>query len=89
MGASRPRGSPKTPGSGRQSGTPNKVSKIARENLVAVFEALGGAPEMTVWAKDNPTEFYKLYARLLPVEHVGDGDGGAIPVKIVHEYVKP
>jgi hypothetical protein len=26
---------------------------------------------MAKWAKDHPTDFYRLYGRLLPLEHVG------------------
>jgi hypothetical protein len=34
----------------------------------AAFELVGGVPMMAQWAKENPTEFYKLYSRLLPQE---------------------
>lgn len=34
----------------------------------AVFELLGGVPAMALWASTNPTEFYKMYSRLLPPE---------------------
>ena len=30
------------------------------------FENVGGVPRMAMWADENPTEFFKLYARLLP-----------------------
>lgn len=36
--------------------------------MIAVFTRLGGTAEMAKWAKDNLTEFYKLYARLIPTE---------------------
>jgi len=53
---------------GRQKGTPNKISAQVRENVVHVFEQLGGVKKMADWALDNLTEFYKLYGRLLPTE---------------------
>lgn len=53
---------------GRQKGTPNKVSAQVRENFLAVFTRLGGTAAMAEWAKANQSEFYKLYARLLPSE---------------------
>lgn len=53
---------------GRLKGTPNKVSATAKENIVAVFTRLGGTAAMAKWAKDHPTDFYRVYARLLPVE---------------------
>jgi hypothetical protein len=30
------------------------------------FELIGGTPRLALWANDNPKDFYKLYARLLP-----------------------
>lgn len=72
---------------GRPKGARNKVSGTAKENMVAVFTRLGGTAEMARWAKDNQTEFYKLYARLIPVEsQVSGKDGGAIELKGVVEY---
>jgi len=58
----------------RTKGAKNKVSGQAKENISAVFVRLGGTAEMARWAKGNPTEFYKLYARLIPVEHTGEID---------------
>lgn len=58
-------------------GKPNKVSATAKENILAVFTRLGGTAQMAKWAKDNQTEFYKLYGRLIPVEsHISGKDGG-------------
>lgn len=44
------------------------MGATARENIIAVFTRIGGTAEMAKWAKDNLTEFYKLYARLVPVD---------------------
>ena len=30
------------------------------------FQMIGGVPRLALWADANPTEFYKLYGRLLP-----------------------
>jgi hypothetical protein len=62
---------------GRKSGTPNKLSASAKENIAAVFVRLGGYEAMTNWASENQTDFYKIYARLIPVELTGK-DGGDI-----------
>lgn len=32
----------------------------------ACFELVGGVPRMALWAKENPTEFFRLYMKLLP-----------------------
>lgn len=33
---------------------------------------MGGVPKLTEWAEENPTEFYKLYSKLLPVHLQGE-----------------
>lgn len=57
---------------GRKAGTPNVISGLAKENIVAVFTRLGGTAAMAEWARKNQTEFYKLYARLVPVQVAGE-----------------
>lgn len=56
----------------RPKGTPNKVGAQVRENFLAVFTRLGSTAAMADWAKENLTEFYRLYARLIPTEMVGE-----------------
>ena len=51
-------------------GSPNKIGAQVKENVVAVFNRLGGTAEMANWAQRHKTEFYRLYARLLPTESV-------------------
>jgi len=65
-------------------GKPNKVPAQAKENIVAVFVRLGGTAAMAEWARENSTEFYKIYSKLIPVEqHVSGALGTyeAIPVE--------
>lgn len=73
-------------GKGRKKGVPNKLTKSAREAFQLAFEQNGGANGLTDWAHANPTEFYKLYARLIPVEHVGEGGAGPIQTVVKHVY---
>ena len=63
----------------RTIGAKNKISGQAKENIQAVFTRLGSTAAMAEWAKNNQTDFYKIYARLLPVE--GPGEGGAHKVE--------
>lgn len=56
----------------RTVGAKNKVPQAAKENVAAVFVRLGGTAAMAKWAQDNQTEFYKLYGRLVPLEHTSD-----------------
>lgn len=66
---------------GRVKGTPNHMSSGVKANIIGVFEKIGGRDEMARWAKENQTEFYRLYGRLLPTEVTGEG-GGALQVLI-------
>lgn len=71
---------------GRQKGTPNKLTATAREAFSLAFQGMGGVEGLTKWAQANPTEFFKLYARLIPVEHVGEGGTGPIATVVKHIY---
>lgn len=64
------------PGPGRPKGSQNKLSKVAKENIESVFEALGGVDKMTLWAADNPSEFYRIYSKLIVVKVEGSGPDG-------------
>jgi hypothetical protein len=64
-------------GAGRPKGVPNKVSRQVKENIISVFEELGGREAMTEWAKRderNMTEFYRMYTRMAPIEQKISGD---------------
>lgn len=45
-----------------------------RDTFLAVFEELQEDEDCNLaqWARENPTEFYRLVARLLPQEYTGD-----------------
>lgn len=62
----RPKGQPKL--GGRAKGVPNKLTVAAKEAFALAFQGMGGVPALSKWAEDHPTEFYKLYARLIPVD---------------------
>lgn len=57
---------------GRPEGAKNKTTLAAKEAFAAAFEGIGGVTALTKWAKDNEQEFFKLYARLIPVELSGE-----------------
>jgi hypothetical protein len=61
-------------------GKPNVAGKMAKENILAVFTRLGGTAGMARWAQENLTEFYKIYAKLLPTKVEG-------AVEVVHKVV--
>lgn len=58
---------------GRQKGTPNKLTKSVKEAFEVAFHAMQDKPgvKLSEWGEENPTEFYKLAARLIPTELSG------------------
>lgn len=73
---------------GRQKGTPNKLNATAKDNIASVFNQLGGTASMADWARENRGEFYKIYARLLPIDaQISGVDGGPIQSRVMVEFV--
>lgn len=69
---------------GRQAQGQGAVSVTdIREQLRIVFDRLGGVEAMRAWAVWNATDFYKIYAKLVPLEV--DPTGG----KGIHVHVTP
>jgi len=65
------------PGGALRKGVPNKTTRLVRDNIIDVFEKLGGVEGMHKWAAKsdfNRAQFYQLYSKLLPldVQHSGD-----------------
>lgn len=69
-------------GVGRPAGSPNKLSKTAKDNIESVFEMIGGLANMARWAKENETEFYKHYAKLIPIDISAKIDKRVVSVEI-------
>lgn len=74
---------------GRQPGTQNKLTKTFKAALMATFHEIGGVEHLTAWARLNPTEFYKIAARLIPTEVVGPGENGAHVIKRIVDEHRP
>ncbi len=53
---------------GRTKGTPNKLTATFREAVLLAYDNVGGHEAFTAWARENPTEFYRIAARLIPAE---------------------
>jgi hypothetical protein len=67
---------PPNAGKGRKKGVPNKSTAQVKAAFEAAFEGLGGVPTLIAWAKENQTDFFKLYAKLLPVQMNHSGVDG-------------
>jgi hypothetical protein len=57
---------PPAAGRGRKKGEANRLTKAAKECFELAFNGIGGVDGLITWAKRNRTEFYRLYARLIP-----------------------
>lgn len=66
----------------RPKGSKNKIQACARENVMAVFNRLGGTAGMADWAREHPTDFYKIYGRLVPQE-VEASVEGSLSVQVI------
>jgi hypothetical protein len=77
-------------GAGRPKGSTNKIPRKVKEDIIEVFESLGGTQGMLEWAIEDPknkTEFYKMYGRLAPIEQKVSGDSES-PVEIRFGWMK-
>ncbi len=59
-------------GAGRPKGSPNKVSKAAKETIAEAAELLGGVERIVNWAKEAPENekafWATIYPKLIPVQ---------------------
>ncbi len=56
-----------TPGPGRPKGSKNKASVAAKQAFQEAFDGVGGVEALQNWAKENPTDFFKLFSKLIPI----------------------
>lgn len=68
---------------GRPKGSKNKIGARVKDNIETVFNRLGAVDGMVKWALANSTEFYKIYAKLLPTDLTISHEKGSI-----EEYVE-
>ena len=80
----------KREGAGRKPGSVNKLSTTVKQNVINVFDRLGGEDHMVNWAQENPNQFYNLYAKLMPTQsEIGTMDGQESPLNVTLNFVKP
>jgi hypothetical protein len=55
---------------GRTAGTENKTTASMKQCVQSTLEWLQTQPRVNMreWAKENPTEFYKISSKLIPTE---------------------
>lgn len=64
---------PPNAGKGRPKGSKNKTTTVMKDAMLAVYDDLQAKSgkehgHFIAWAEDNETEFYKLAAKLLPLQ---------------------
>jgi hypothetical protein len=65
--ARKPTGIPFAVGNpGRPHGIPNRTTVSVKAALEAAFQGLGGVPALIAWGQQEPSEFYRLWGKLLP-----------------------
>lgn len=71
-------------GPGRPKGMQNKSTAQIKSAFLEAFDHLGGVPALVHWARESPTDFYKLAARLIPTEqHISGPEGQPLGVILV------
>jgi hypothetical protein len=67
---------------GRVAGSINKLTKTVKEKVLEVFNELQDdqTANMLNWAKNEPTEFYKIAAKLIPADINAKVEGKIIEV---------
>ena len=73
---------------GKVKGTQTKATTSVKEAFRLAFEGIGGVKALIEWAKDEKTEFFKIYSKLLPKElEVSGADGGPIKTSIEVKFI--
>lgn len=59
--------------SGRPKGVQNKLTRTVKETVLSVFNDLQKDPKanLKTWARQEPTEFYRIASKLIPTELTG------------------
>jgi hypothetical protein len=73
----RPKGSEKTPGSGRRAGSTNKTTRDLKEMILGALHRAGGEDWLLEQMNANPVAFMTLVGKILPLQVTGK-DGGPL-----------
>jgi hypothetical protein len=58
----------RTPGSGRQLGTQNRITTAFKDAVRTVYQDIGGDAAFAEWARANRGDFYRIASRMIPAE---------------------
>lgn len=73
------------PGPGRPKGSPNKVTKAAKDIIADAADRLGGVDRLVAWAKEDAKNEHaywsQIFPKLLPLQVSGE-NGEAIGIVV-------
>lgn len=75
------------PRKGAGTGTPHKYGRSVKNAFIDAFELMGGVNALVAWGQQEPTHFYRCLVQIAPKTIVGDGDDGAIQIRVSVEDV--
>ncbi len=70
---------------GRRPGTPNRVTAVVREAVLAAFDEVGGKDYLVQVARNEPKVFCALLARLVPTQVRAELET-TLPVVVLRDY---
>ncbi len=74
---------------GRPKGATNTTNRLVKEVFASAFGELQKDPSANIisWGKDNPTEFYKLASKLIPIQLASDPENPITnPAAVINVY---
>ncbi len=87
---------PPNAGKGRPKGSRNKTTVAMRDAILHVYEDLQAKSgrdhgHFSEWAEENATEFYKIAAKLIPLDVNANVNGqlGLLPKASVDDFLTP
>lgn len=73
------------PGPGRPKGSPNKVTKAAKDIIAEAADRLGGVERLVAWAREDAKNEHaywaQIFPKLLPLQVSGEG-GSAVGIVV-------
>lgn len=61
---------------GRRRGTSNRLTATFRQAVLLAYQRIGGHEAFTKWAAENRSDFYRIAARLIPIENKNSDSEG-------------
>jgi len=70
---------------GRKKGSKNKIGVSVKEAIMYAYQTIGGDDAFTDWAREEKTEFYRMFSKLIPLDIQQSGDITITVNKMVDE----